>query len=59
MCVNIAYLVGKNGVGKSTLMRALAHYKLSNLTHLRIMLVDQHIEGDDHTPMGTLLTIVY
>ncbi len=44
-------LVGRNGAGKSTLMRALAHYKLPNLNHLRILLVDQHVEGDNESPL--------
>lgn len=44
-------LVGRNGAGKSTLLRALAHYKLPNLNHLRILLVDQHVEGDSESPL--------
>ncbi|RYY69148.1 hypothetical protein EON63_24010 [archaeon] len=31
--------------GKSTLLRFLAQYKLPELQHLRILLVDQHVEG--------------
>lgn len=42
-------------LGKSTLLRALAHYKLEGLTHLRIMLVDQHVEGDSNTPLEWVL----
>jgi ATP-binding cassette, subfamily F, member 3 len=42
-------------IGKSTLLRALAHYKLDGLTHLRIMLVDQHVEGDMNTPLEWVL----
>jgi hypothetical protein len=44
-------LVGRNGSGKTTLMRSLATYALPGLDHLKIMLVDQHVEGDDDTPM--------
>lgn len=48
-------LIGKNGAGKSTLLRSIAQYKLPNLQHLRILLVDQHVEGDDATPMEWVL----
>lgn len=48
-------LVGKNGAGKSTLLRSLAGYKLPGLTHLRILLVDQHVEGDEATPLEWVL----
>ena len=48
-------LTGRNGAGKSTLMRAVANYKLPGLTHLRILLVDQHVEGDEDSAMQWLL----
>ena len=48
-------LIGRNGAGKSTLMRAMSNYKLPNMSHLRILLVDQHIEGDEESPMQWLL----
>jgi ATP-binding cassette subfamily F protein 3 len=48
-------LIGRNGAGKSTLLRALANYKFEGLTHLRIMMVDQHVEGDDDTALQWLL----
>jgi len=48
-------LIGRNGAGKSTLLRALANYKLPGLTHLRILLVDQHVEGDSESPLQWLL----
>ena len=44
-------LIGKNGAGKSTLMRAIANYQLEGLLHLKILLVDQHVEGDARTPL--------
>ena len=43
--------IGKNGIGKSTVMNCLAAYKTPQISHLRINLVDQHIEGDDRSPM--------
>jgi hypothetical protein len=36
-------------------MRMLANYKLDGLTHLRILLVDQHVEGDDESPLQWVL----
>jgi ATP-binding cassette, subfamily F, member 3 len=48
-------LVGRNGAGKSTLMRGLAMYQLPNLNHLRILLVDQHVEGDAKSALDWVL----
>ena len=48
-------LFGRNGAGKSTLMRAMSNYKLPNMEHLRVLLVDQHIEGDEDSSMQWLL----
>ena len=36
-------------------MRALANYKFDGLMHLKILLVDQHIEGDDDSALHWLL----
>jgi hypothetical protein len=58
-CIHTCICVGKHAncmcVGKSTLMRALAGYRLEGLQHLRILLVDQHVEGDDDSPLQWLL----
>jgi ATP-binding cassette subfamily F protein 3 len=40
-------LVGKNGVGKSTLLRAIASGELAISKHIRILHVEQEITGDD------------
>lgn len=48
-------LVGRNGAGKSTLMKHLANYKDPSLLHLKILLVDQHVEGDEATPLQWVL----
>jgi ABC-type glutathione transport system ATPase component len=48
-------LVGRNGAGKSTLLRCLANYKVEGLVHLRILLVEQHVEGDEDTALQWLL----
>ena len=44
-------LIGRNGAGKTTLMRTIATYGLPGLHHMKIMLVDQHVEGDEETPL--------
>ena len=36
-------------------MKALANYALPGLTHLKILLVDQHVEGDQDSPLQWLL----
>lgn len=36
-------------------MRMLANYKLPGLMHLRILLVDQHVEGDDESALQWVL----
>lgn len=48
-------LVGRNGSGKSTLMKRLANYKIDGLMHLRILLVDQHVEGNELSAMEWVL----
>lgn len=48
-------LIGKNGCGKSTLMKYMANYKFDGLQHLKILLVDQHVEGDEDTALAWLL----
>ena len=48
-------LIGKNGAGKSTLMRWLANYKDPGLQHLRILMVDQHVEGDSDSALQWVL----
>jgi hypothetical protein len=42
-------------VGKSTLLKAIATYKIPDLMHMKIILVDQQVEGDDYTPIEWLL----
>ena len=48
-------LVGRNGAGKSTLLRALAMYKLPGCQHLRVLLVDQHVEGDAKSALSWVM----
>jgi ATPase subunit of ABC transporter with duplicated ATPase domains len=36
-------------------LKYIANYKLPGLTHLRILLVDQHVEGDDATALDWVL----
>jgi hypothetical protein len=36
-------------------MRQLANYKIEGLLHMRILLVDQHVEGDDQSALQWVL----
>ncbi|KAI8631099.1 P-loop containing nucleoside triphosphate hydrolase protein [Xylariaceae sp. FL1651] len=48
-------LVGNNGVGKSTLLRALSRRELPIPTHISILHVEQEITGDDTTALQAVL----
>lgn len=49
-------MVGKNGIGKSTLLRAIAHGELAVPSHIKILHVEQEIAGDDTTALVSVLT---
>ncbi|KAF7905504.1 uncharacterized protein EAF01_006025 [Botrytis porri] len=48
-------LVGQNGIGKSTLLRALARRELAVPTHISILHVEQEISGDDTSALQAVL----
>ncbi|KAF2632258.1 P-loop containing nucleoside triphosphate hydrolase protein [Macroventuria anomochaeta] len=48
-------LVGQNGIGKSTLLRALARREVSIPTHISILHVEQEITGDDTPALQAVL----
>ncbi|KAI8906368.1 P-loop containing nucleoside triphosphate hydrolase protein [Gorgonomyces haynaldii] len=48
-------LVGKNGIGKSTLLRAIANKELMIPSHIRVLHVEQEIEGGDMTALTSVL----
>lgn len=48
-------LVGRNGIGKSTLLRALSRRELAVPAHLTILHVEQEITGDDTTALQAVL----
>lgn len=49
-------LVGRNGIGKTCLMNALARYEFEKIPkHVQILLVEQEIEGNDRTPLELVL----
>ncbi|KAF3080083.1 hypothetical protein TWF102_002486 [Orbilia oligospora] len=48
-------LVGQNGIGKSTLLRALSKRELSVPTHITILHVEQEIVGDDTPALQAVL----
>ena len=48
-------LVGQNGIGKSTLLRALSRREVAIPTHISILHVEQEITGDDTTAIQAVL----
>merc|ERR1712000_458099 len=48
-------LVGKNGIGKSTLLRALSGREVAIPTHISILHVEQEITGDDTPAIQAVL----
>ncbi|KAJ3043712.1 hypothetical protein HDV00_004485 [Rhizophlyctis rosea] len=48
-------MVGKNGIGKSTLLRAIAHKELQIPAHIRVLHVEQEIAGDDTPAIKSVL----
>ncbi|KAI9900761.1 hypothetical protein N3K66_005023 [Trichothecium roseum] len=48
-------LVGNNGVGKSTLLRALSRREVAIPTHISILHVEQEITGDDTSAIQAVL----
>jgi len=48
-------LVGQNGIGKSTLLRALAKREVAIPTHISILHVEQEISGDDTPALQAVL----
>ncbi|KAI5776762.1 P-loop containing nucleoside triphosphate hydrolase protein [Geopyxis carbonaria] len=48
-------LVGKNGIGKSTLLRALSRREVAIPTHITILHVEQEITGDETSALQAVL----
>ncbi|ODV96233.1 hypothetical protein PACTADRAFT_33411 [Pachysolen tannophilus NRRL Y-2460] len=48
-------LVGQNGIGKSTLLRALSRRELNVPKHITILHVEQEIVGDDNPALQSVL----
>ena len=48
-------LVGRNGVGKSTLLRAISRKQLRLPDFLHIVHVEQEIDGDERTALDAVL----
>lgn len=48
-------LVGQNGIGKSTLLRALSRREIAIPTHISILHVEQEIMGDDTPALQAVL----
>jgi ATP-binding cassette subfamily F protein 3 len=48
-------LIGRNGIGKSTLLRNLALREVAIPTHITVLYVEQEIVGDDTTALDSVL----
>lgn len=48
-------LVGQNGIGKSTLLRAISKRELSIQTNIKILHVEQEIHGDDIIALDSVI----
>lgn len=48
-------LIGRNGIGKSTLLRNLALREVPIPTHISVLYVEQEIVGDDTTALESVL----
>ncbi|KAI5288484.1 hypothetical protein KEM54_005182 [Ascosphaera aggregata] len=48
-------LVGQNGIGKSTLLRALSRREVAIPTHISILHVEQEVRGDDTPALQAVL----
>lgn len=48
-------LIGRNGVGKSTLLRAMAFREVPIPSHISILMVEQEVLGDDTVALDSVL----
>ncbi|GJQ08489.1 hypothetical protein GpartN1_g280.t1 [Galdieria partita] len=48
-------IVGRNGVGKSTLMKAISHRDLPIPSDMSVLYVEQEVVGDERTPLQLVL----
>ncbi|ORX56721.1 P-loop containing nucleoside triphosphate hydrolase protein [Hesseltinella vesiculosa] len=48
-------LVGKNGIGKSTLLRAIARREISVPSHISVLYVEQEVHGDETRAIDMVL----
>ncbi|AMD19883.1 HCL268Wp [Eremothecium sinecaudum] len=48
-------IVGQNGIGKSTLLRALSRRELNVPKHISILHVEQEVRGDENTVLQSVL----
>ncbi|XP_058807747.1 ATP-binding cassette sub-family F member 3 [Phymastichus coffea] len=48
-------LVGRNGIGKTTLLRMISSKQLQIPSHVRVLHVEQEVEGDDTSALESVL----
>lgn len=48
-------LIGRNGIGKTTLMKSIAAKKISIPSHVTVLFVEQEVMGDDTTVLQSVL----
>jgi len=48
-------LVGRNGIGKTTLMKSIANKKINIPSHISVLFVEQEVMGDELTVLQSVL----
>ena len=49
-------LIGRNGIGKTTLLKMISSGNLKIPTHIRILHVEQEVVGDDTSAIDSVLS---
>jgi ATP-binding cassette subfamily F protein 3 len=48
-------LIGRNGIGKTTLLKMISSHQLKIASHIRILHVEQEVHGDDTLAIDSVL----
>ena len=49
-------LIGRNGIGKTTLLKMISSAQLKIPTHIRVLHVEQEVTGDDTLALDSVLS---